>query len=150
MADPVTCIQTPVSLDFTHTADAATALYLDGLASQRLVGGRCAGCGRVFAPIRTVCPTCCVGPMAPVDLPQTGEVVAFCVINIPFPGQVLTPPYACAHVMLDGADVPLFHLIADCPADRVHAGLRVQAVWHADPATVGHAWLRWFRPIEAA
>jgi uncharacterized protein len=150
MSDPVTLIRSPVSLDFTHTADPATATYLAGLGNKLLIGGRCPSCKRVMVPLRSVCPICAVGPMVPLELPETGEVSTFCVINIPFPGQVLTPPYACAHVTLDGADVQLFHLVGECPPDQVTSGMRVQAVWNDDPEAIGHARLKYFKPIEGS
>ena len=148
MPAPVTRIRTPTRLDFTHTADPATAAYIQGLAERRLVGGPCPDCGKVLVPLKSICATCATGPLEVLDLPPTGEVTTFCVINIPFEGQVLTPPYACAHVTLDGADVPLFHLIGDCPPDQVHTGMRVEAVWNDDPGAVGHRQLKCFRPVE--
>ncbi len=147
-SDPITRIKTPVRLDFTHTADPATATYITGLGERRLIGGRCKTCQRVMVPLRSICPVCATGPMEPLDLPETGEVSTFCVINIPFEWQVLTPPYACAHVTLDGADVQLFHLVGECPPSQVSTGMRVQAVWNDDPDAIGHARLRYFKPLE--
>jgi uncharacterized OB-fold protein len=148
MSDPNPGIRTPVSLDYTHTADPATAMYLDGLTEQRLIGGRCPSCHRVLIPIKSICATCTTGPLVPLDLPPTGHVSTFCIIGIPFNGQALTPPYACAHIMLDGADVPLFHLISDCSPQDVHSGLRVEAVWNDAPEATGHARLMFFRPAK--
>ena len=38
-------------------------------------------------------------------------------------------PFACAHVLLDGADIPFFALIQECPLEDVRMGMRVEAVW---------------------
>ena len=35
------------------------------------------------------------------------------VVNIPFAGQAIKPPYVCATIVLDGADIGLFHLIQE-------------------------------------
>jgi uncharacterized OB-fold protein len=68
------------------------------------------------------------------------------VIRIPFEGQVLDPPYACAHVLIDGADVPLLHILGECPVDEVTVGLRVEAVWATElTPTLGS--IRYFRPV---
>ena len=81
-----------------------------------------------------------------VELAQIGTVTAFSVIRIPFEGQVLEPPYACAHVLIDGADVPLLHILGECAVDAVAVGLRVEAVW-AEQIEPTLASIRYFRPI---
>ena len=48
-----------------------------------------------------------------VEVKDTGMITTFCVVNIPFEGQELDPPYVAASVVLDGADTPLFHLIGN-------------------------------------
>jgi hypothetical protein len=64
-----------------------------------------------------------------VELPDTGTVTTFCIVNLPFYGKELEIPYVCASVLLDGADVTSFHLIQEIPADQVRMGMRVKAVW---------------------
>jgi len=56
-------------------------------------------------------------------------VTTFCVVNVPFPGQRVTPPYVAAAVLLDGADIPISHLILGCEPGEVRMGMRVAAVW---------------------
>ncbi len=58
-----------------------------------------------------------------------GTVTTFCIVNVPFMGQKITPPYVSAYVLLDGADIAFLHLILDIPADEVRMGMRVEAVW---------------------
>ena len=38
-------------------------------------------------------------------------------------------PYCAAQILLDGADVPFFGLIQECPWEDVRMGMRVEAVW---------------------
>ena len=64
-----------------------------------------------------------------VQLSDQGTVTTFCIVNVPFLGQKITPPYVSAYVLLDGADIALQHLILDIPAEEVRMGLRVEAVW---------------------
>jgi uncharacterized OB-fold protein len=82
-----------------------------------------------------------------VEVAQVGTVTAFSVIRIPFEGQVLQPPYACAHVVLDGADVPLLHILGECDVDTVCVGMRVVAVW-VDDIQPTLASIRYFKPIS--
>jgi uncharacterized OB-fold protein len=64
-----------------------------------------------------------------VELPDTGTVTTFCIVNVPYPGQRVTPPYVAAAVLLDGADISFQHLVLGCDASEVHMGMRVKAVW---------------------
>ena len=80
---------------------------------------------RRAAPAR---PTAC-RPTEEVELPDTGTVTTFCIVNVPFLGQQITPPYVSAYILLDGADIAFLHLILDIPAEEVRMGMRVKAVW---------------------
>ena len=63
------------------------------------------------------------------ELPSTGTITTFCVVNVPFLGQAITPPYVAASILLDGADLAFQHLIQEIPAGDVRMGMRVEAVW---------------------
>jgi uncharacterized OB-fold protein len=128
----VTRIKTPIRLDYTVMAGRELSRFLLGIAQRRILGRRCPRCQKVYVPPRGACVTCAVMTDEEVEVSQTGTVTTFCVINIPFEGQMLTPPYVCASVLLDGADLPLFHLIGGNP-DDVRMGLRVRAVWVDQP-----------------
>ena len=43
-----------------------------------------------------------------LDLPDTGVVTTFCVVNVPFQGQRIKPPYVAAYVLtqLGGRELP--------------------------------------------
>jgi uncharacterized OB-fold protein len=56
-------------------------------------------------------------------------VTTFCIVNVEYPGQRVTPPYVAAAVLLDGADIAFQHLVLGCDASEVRMGLRVGAVW---------------------
>ena len=128
-SDPVTMTITPVRLHYEHTASAAESAYLRGLARGRLIGRRCPACGKVYVPSRGVCPADGVPADEEVELPDTGTVTTFSIVNVGYPGQKVTPPYVAAAVLLDGADIAFQHLILDCEPSAVHLGMRVRAVW---------------------
>jgi uncharacterized OB-fold protein len=127
--DPVTGVVTPVSLDYTYAASPEESAFFAGLAEGRIVGQRCPACGKVYVPPRGACPVDGVPTSEEVELPPRGTVTTFCIVNAPFLGQRITPPYVSAYVLLDGADIALQHLVADVPADEVRMGMRVEAVW---------------------
>jgi uncharacterized OB-fold protein len=122
-------ILAPVRLHYEHTASPTESNFLRGLAAGRLLAQRCPACGKVYIPPRGACPTDGVPTADEVELPDYGIVTTFCVVNVPYPGQRVTPPYVAAAVLLDGADIPFQHLILGCDPDEVRMGMRVQAVW---------------------
>lgn len=126
--EPVTMVTTPIRLSYRHTTSAEESRYLRALAEGRLVGQRCPVCRKVYVPPR-VCPADGVPPDEEVTVADRGTITTFCVVNVPFAGQRLDPPYVVAQVLLDGADIPLPHLIVGCPAEEVRMGMRVAAVW---------------------
>jgi uncharacterized OB-fold protein len=127
--EPVTMITTPVRLDYEHIAAPGESTYLRGLAAGRLLGQRCPACHKVYIPPRGACPTDGVPTTDEVELPDTGTVTTFCVVNVPYPGQRVQPPYVAASVLLDGADIAIQHLILGCEPGEVRMGMRVKAAW---------------------
>lgn len=146
-AKPVTQFLTPTRVEYLVTAGKVTAEFLRGILRRELNGRRCPTCGRVYIPPRGACPIDGVPTTELVPLSQRGTVTTFSVIRFPFEGQVLTPPYACAHVVLDGADVPLLHIIGEVDVNAVRMGMRVEAVW-ADDLQPTLASVRYFRPVD--
>ncbi|TNE84015.1 MAG: DNA-binding protein [Deltaproteobacteria bacterium] len=144
---PVTRFKAPVHAEYTVAAGATTAEFLRGILRKELNGRRCPSCDKIYIPPRGSCPLCGVRTSEVVPLAQKGTVTTFSIIRIPFEGQVLEPPYAAAHVLLDGADVPLLHIVGDCDVDDVRMGMRVEAVWVEDLQPT-LASVRYFRPID--
>ena len=128
-SEPVAMITTPVRLHYEHTASPGESEFLRGLADGRLLGQRCPACGKVYIPPRAACPTDGVPTAGEVELPDTGTVTTFCVVNVPFRGQRVPTPYVAAAIVLDGADIPFQHLILGCEPGEVRMGMRVAAVW---------------------
>ena len=130
--EPVKKLEIPARLDYQFTAGAATSRFLTGIARKKILGERCSKCGKVYVPPRGSCPTDGIPTSEQVELAHTGTVTTFCVVNVQFYGQAMELPYVCATVLLDGADLGLFGLIQDVPADQVRMGMRVEAVWVED------------------
>jgi hypothetical protein len=128
-AEAVTMITTPIALKYEHTASPGETASLLGLAEGRLIGQRCPVCQKVYIPPRGACPTCGVPTAENVELPDSGIITTFCVVNVPYPGQRVQPPYVAASVLLDGADIAIQHLILGCDPGEVRMGMRVKAAW---------------------
>jgi benzoylsuccinyl-CoA thiolase BbsA subunit len=70
-----------------------------GSESVQLVGGRCAGCGKVFFPRFTACPSCATRKsMAEVRLSHRGKLYSYSIIHVDTPG--FKAPYAVGYVDL--------------------------------------------------
>ena len=127
--DPITGIITPVNLDYLYAASPEESAFYRGLAEGRILGQRCPTCRKVYVPPRSACPVDGVATTDEVELGHGGTVTTFCIVNVPFLGQKIKPPYVSAYVLLDGADIAFLHLILDIPAEEVRMGMRVEAVW---------------------
>ena len=127
--DPVTGIVVPIELDYVYAASPEESLFYTSLKEGQLVGQRCPTCQKVYIPPRSACPADGTPTAEEVPLSDSGTITTFCIVNVPFLGQRITPPYVSAYVLLDGADIALLHLILDIPADEVRMGMRVKAVW---------------------
>lgn len=127
--EPVTGVITPVSLDYHYAASPEESLFYRGLNEGRIMGQRCPTCQKVYVPPRSACPADGTPTVEEVELSQTGTITTFCIVNVPFLGQKITPPYVSAYVLLDGADIAVLHLILGVPAEEVRMGMRVKAVW---------------------
>ncbi len=148
MSDPVTSIRTPIRLEYEYVAGQVQSEFLRAVARGRLTGHRCGRCENVYVPPRGLCPTCGIATSEVVELSDKGTVTRFCIVNLPFYGQSLEIPYVCASVLLDGADVPIFHLIQEIPPDEVTIGMRVEAAWVDDAEMKPNlASIKHFRPI---
>lgn len=127
--EPVSGVITKVSLDYDYAASPEESLFYRGLNEGRIMGQRCPSCQKVYVPPRSACPSDGTPTEEEVELSQTGTITTFCIVNVPFLGQKITPPYVSAYVLLDGADIAVLHLILGVPADEVRMGMRVKAVW---------------------
>ncbi|HSS24481.1 MAG TPA: OB-fold domain-containing protein [Mycobacterium sp.] len=127
--DPVTMIVTPISLTIQHTASHEESAYLRAIAEGKLLGAKTGENGKVYFPPHGADPATGQPTTEFVELPDKGTVTTFAIINIPFQGQRIKPPYVAAYVLLDGADIPFLHLVADIDAHEVRMGMRVEAVW---------------------
>ena len=151
MSERIYGIQTPIRLDYTYAAGSATTRFLRAVTERRIVGQRCPKCEKVYVPPRGACPTCGVATKEEVELLDKGTITTFCVVNLPFYGQEIKPPYVCASILLDGADIALFHLIQEIPAADVRMGMRVEAVWdEADKLKPTLESIKHFRPSGEA
>ena len=126
--EPITMIVVPSQIEIQHTASQPESTFLRALEEGKLVGASTPG-GKVYFPAREADPATGQQLTEFVELADKGTVTTFAIINIPFAGQRIKPPYVAAYVLLDGADIPFLHLVTEIDAAEVRMGMRVEAVW---------------------
>ncbi|BBX13335.1 DNA-binding protein [Mycobacterium novum] len=145
--DPVSMVITPIALEIQHSASHPESAYLRAFKEGKLLGARTGTDGKVYFPAREADPATGRQLTDYVELPDTGTITTFAIINIPFQGQKIKPPYVAAYVLLDGADIPFLTLVSDVDAADVRMGMRVQAVWKPrEEWTYGMENIEYFRP----
>ncbi len=147
MTDAVKSFVSPIRLEYRYTPGVAQSRFFRGATAARLIGERCPECRKVYVPARGFCPRDGVPTTEEVEVPGTGTVTTFCIVNLPFAGQAVECPYVCASVLLDGADSELFHLVQEASAEEVRMGMRVEPVWAPEEeGKEGLGRIRYFRP----
>jgi uncharacterized OB-fold protein len=146
---PVKSIKTPMRLEYQYTAGTATSRFLRGIAQGKILGQRCPSCRKVYVPPRGSCPRCAVPTEEEVQLSDKGTVTTFAIVRVPSENLDVPLPFASSHVLLDGADVPFFSVVQECPLEQIRIGMRVQAVWapREELAPTLQS-IKWFRPID--
>ncbi|MGV3759872.1 MAG: Zn-ribbon domain-containing OB-fold protein [Actinomycetota bacterium] len=144
--EAVRSVRTPARLEYLYTAGEATTRFLQGIQQGKILGERAPG-GKVYVPSRGADPQLGVPTSEQVELPARGTLTSFCVVNVAFYGQGMEIPYTSGLILLDGADLPIMHLIQECPVEDVRIGMRVEGVWvdDADLAPTLES-IRYFRP----
>jgi uncharacterized OB-fold protein len=142
----VTMINAPTRVEYRLDAGRALTRFLDGVAEGRFLGHRCGVCGKVYVPMKGLCPVDGVPTTEEVEVAGTGTVTTFAVNNIPDP-RAPDVPFVSAYVLLDGADIAMLVLVAGIPADEVRMGMRVRAAWRPrEEWDRSMANVKWFEP----
>ena len=122
-------IDGPVHLEYSVRPGLHYSAYLKGLQEGKFIGGRCPQSGKVYVPPRGASPTSGLPTSEYVEVADCGVLTTFTVVRIPFPGQILKPPYCFGAIVLDGSDLPIYHLISGVPYEEIRMGMRVRAKW---------------------
>jgi uncharacterized OB-fold protein len=128
-------IQGKLALPYTYFAGRTGSLFLTTIRDRHtILGLRCTTCGKVFVPPRQTCERCLEDIRDQwVELGDAGTLENFTVVRYADRHLPRKPPFALGLIRLDGADTPLLHLIAGVAVDQVAEGLRVRAVFAAQP-----------------
>lgn len=146
---PVRSVLTPIRLEYDFTAGKQQSIFLRGMTEKMILGARRAGDTLVYVPPRGADPR--TGEPTPelIELSDKGTVVTYSIIRVPSENIKFELPYVCINVLLDGADIPFFHVLQKCDLDAVRIGMRVRARWLPDdqlkPSVES---IEYFEPID--
>ena len=114
-----------------------------------ILASHCPVCKGVMVPAVHMCGRCYREVDEYFDVPDTGELVAYTVVYLPFPGQPNEPPYCYGYIKFDGTDTMFPHMIKEVEFDDLHMGMRVKAVWEDPDKRKGDLFdIKYFKPIE--
>jgi uncharacterized OB-fold protein len=131
------CFTVPgkLALPYTYFAGRIGSRFLLALQEEhRILGVRCAGCATVLVPPRATCDRC-QADLADtwVEVGPAGRVENFTVVRYADRHVPEPVPLVLALIRLDGADTPLVHRLGGMDPEAVRVGLRVTAVFAAEP-----------------
>ena len=148
-AETLDYITTPVRLEYDHSAGQAASGFLRGLAERKILGARSGPDAPVLVPARGADPRTSELAQEMVEVSDKGTVVTFSVIRVPSENIHFELPYVCISVLLDGAGVPMFHVLQNCELDEVRIGMRVKVKWLPDDQlAVDISSIEYFEPLD--
>jgi len=146
-------IQGKITLPYQWAMGETTTRFFEELRQGRIMGTRCAACGRVMVPARKFCSRCFRDAEDWVQVSDQGTLRSWVLVNFAYEGQPKEPPYIIGVIDLDGSDSGLAHFVGGLEdydlervSERVRIGMRVAAVWRE--AREGNIFdIEYFRPL---
>jgi uncharacterized OB-fold protein len=123
----------PFELGYTYTRSTGPLIgrFLTGLRDGRIHGVRGSD-GSVIVPPAEYDPVTTATLSELVPVAETGTVTTWCWVKQPTSHHLLQHPFAFALVKLDGADVPLLHMVDAGEESAMRTGMRVKVRWAAE------------------
>ncbi len=76
-------------------------------------------------------------------------MVTYSIVRVPSENIKFELPYVCINILLDGSDIPMFHVLQKCALEDVRIGMRVQAHWLPDDQLIASVQsIDYFEPID--
>jgi len=116
---------------FSWSNGEAVGRFLSELQKGRIIGRRCAECGRVMVPPRMFCEE----DFSPTDdwvyVRDTGTIKTYSVSYLNADASRAKVPTVIAVIAIDGASegMGFLHIIRGTPPEKVRIGMKVRAKW---------------------
>ena len=112
-------------------------------AEKKLMGVRCAKCGKVTVPPRSICAHCRNTNLSWIELPSRGRLVTYTVIHVAPPQFEVLAPYAIGIVEFEGG-VRLPGMVKNVKLDSLKIGMELQTDFETLTSTEWPQWPRYF------
>lgn len=96
---------------------------------KKICGIRCVNCKITYVPPRSICGKCFSILQDWVEVSDQGTLETFTVVNYSTMVHPVPAPIIYGIIKLDGADTGLAHLIGEADPEKLHIGMRLQAVF---------------------
>ena len=130
MASQPDILTKPFELGYTYTRSTGPLIgrFLTELREGRIMGVRGSDGGVIVPPVEFD-PVTSAALEELVPVADTGTVTTWCWVKQPTAHHVLRHPFAFALVKLDGADVPMLHVVDAGEESAMRSGMRVKVRW---------------------
>ena len=120
-------------LGYTYTRSTGPVIghFLTELREGRIVGTRTTD-GRVLVPAAEYDPVSAEALTEFVPVADEGVVTTWTWVAEPIAHHLMQTPFAFALIRLDGADVPMLHMVDAGRESAMRSGMRVRARWAAE------------------
>ena len=113
---------------------------------KKILGMRCPTCNRVYVPARSTCKDCFETITEWAEVSDKGTLLTYTVCNESTIAQPVEAPIIYGIVQLDGADNGFVHMIGEVDAEKLHVGMRLQAVFK-ESRTASILDIKYFKPM---
>lgn len=117
--------------NFAWDTGIAIGRYLASLKRGVIQGSYCSTCRRIVVPPRVICEWCFRPMDEYIPLQDTGTINTFSLCYVTWDVKRIKEPEIPAVIEIDGASPGhgIMHMIGEVDPQKVHIGMRVQAVW---------------------
>lgn len=114
----------------------------------KLMGGRCAKCGKIHLPPRSLCSICLSEKMQWTEMPEKGRLLTYTIIHVAPPKFKEMTPYAVGIIQLEnGVKIP--GMIRTADLEQINIGVEMKVAF--DNSSVESQWPQWptyyFEPV---
>lgn len=117
---------------YTRSTGPIVGRFLTELRDKKLVGIKGSD-GKVIMPPVEYDPVTAEALSEFVEVQETGVVKTWCWVAEPRPHHLMDKAFAWALVQLDGADVPMLHMVDAGDISNMSTGMKVKVRWADEP-----------------
>jgi hypothetical protein len=117
-----------INVPYTWWAGETAGAFFTALRDEKkIMGRRCAKCGKTYVPPRKVCPVCFEDDMAWVEVSTNGTLESFTIVRRQLASLPRKAPVVFGLIRLDGADTSVLHYLEAGDLGMIKIGMRLAA-----------------------